>query len=127
MRSSCPITCALDLLGDRWTLVVLRDVVLGGTRHFSGIGRNEGIATNVLSERLARLEGAGVLLKDRDPDDGRRRIYRPTERGLALIPVLLELAIWGADHAGGTAKAELVEFARLDRTAAEAAIREAAG
>lgn len=116
-RSTCPIACALDLLGDRWTLVVLRDLVLARRRHFSELGRAEGIATNVLSDRLARLESAGVVAKQRDPADGRRRIYEPTPRGYDLVPVLLELAIWGCDHAGGVAEPELVEAARVDRQA----------
>ncbi len=98
MRSSCPITCALDLLGDPWTLVVLRDVILAGRRSFGQIGVAEGIATNTLTERLRRLEKAGVLEVQRDPSDGRRRIYGPTERGLDLIPLLLELLVWGHRH-----------------------------
>lgn len=114
-RSNCPITCALDLVGDRWTLVVLRDLLLGGKRRFSEFARAEGIATNVLAERLARLEAAGVVVKQRDPDDGRRRCYTPTERGRELIPVLLALAVWGSDHCGGTAHPELVARARTDR------------
>lgn len=126
-RSNCPITCALDVLGDRWTLVVLRDLLLGGRRSFSEFARTEGIATNILSDRLERLEAAGVLTRSRDPNDGRRRIYTPTERGLDLIPVLLELSIWGFDHtAGGTAKPELVEAARSDRDGAVRMLRERA-
>jgi DNA-binding HxlR family transcriptional regulator len=123
-RSACPITCALDLLGDRWTLVILRDLLLAGQRSFSDFARPEGIATNILTDRLTRLEVAGVLERKRDPSDGRRRIYTPTERGIALIPVLLELSIWGFDHAGGTAKPELVEAARRDRGVLEQMLRE---
>lgn len=125
-RSNCPITGALDLLGDRWTLVVLRDVLLGGRRSFSEFAKAEGIATNTLTDRLDRLERAGVLVRGVDPEDRRRRIYTPTERGLDLIPVLLSLAVWGIDHTEGTAHAELAEFARRDPLAAAAAMRERA-
>jgi DNA-binding HxlR family transcriptional regulator len=119
------MTCALDLLGDKWTLVVLRDLLLEGKQRFSELARNEGIATNVLSERLARLEGAGLLIRSPDPQDGRRRVYTPTDRARALVPLLLELAIWGHDHCGGTAHADLVEWARRDRDAAVAALSKA--
>lgn len=114
-RSSCPITCALDLLGDRWTLVVLRDVLLLQRRHFTELASAEGIATNILSDRLERLEDAGVLARSRDDADGRRRMVVPTDKGRALIPILLELAIWGYDHGGGTARAHWVERGRTDR------------
>ncbi len=115
LRSACPITCALDVLGDRWTLVILRDLLLAGRRTFSELATVEGIASNVLAGRLERLERWGVVTKERDPADGRRRRYLPTARGRDLIPVLLELAIWGAEHAGGTAHHEMVAGARRDR------------
>lgn len=126
-RSACSIGRALDLVGDRWTLLILRDVLLAGRRSFSEFARAEGIATNVLAERLDRLERAGVLTKERDPEDGRRRIYLPTERGWELAPAILELAIWGRDHCGGTAHAELIELARADRDGFIAALRAAPG
>lgn len=121
-RSACPISCALDVLGDKWTLVVLRDLLFAGKRSFAEFASAEGIASNVLSERLARLETAGVLTRSPDPDDRRRRRYTPTERGWALAPVLLELSIWGKDHCGATAKGELVEWARRDRAGLIAAM-----
>ena len=93
-RSDCPVSCALDLLGDRWTLLVVRDLLLRGRRHFEQLASDESIATNILTDRLGRLERAGIIAKRRDPDDGRRRIYTPTERGVDLIPTLLELG-WG--------------------------------
>jgi len=125
-RSLCPITCSLDLLGDRWTLVILRDVLLAGRRSFSEMARPEGIATNTLTDRLERLEAAGVLRRDRDPNDGRRRVYNPTEKGLALIPLLLEFAVWGIDHTEGTAHRELAEAARADRDGVVAQLTERA-
>ncbi|MFT4975107.1 MAG: DNA-binding HxlR family transcriptional regulator [Myxococcota bacterium] len=127
MRSNCPITCSLDILGDPWTLVVLRDVLLAGRRHFSELGVAEGIATNTLSERLRRLETHGILTVTRDPADGRRRIYQPTDRGLDLIEVIVDLAVWGLLHTEeGTAHAWILERARTDRSALIAELRAAA-
>ncbi len=77
----------------------------------------------MLSERLQRLEDEGVVTRRRDPEDGRRRIVEPTEKGWALVPVLLELAIWGTDHGGGSSHPELVAAARQDREALLALLR----
>lgn len=95
-RSDCPISFSLDLLGDRWTLLVLRDVLLKGKRHFRDFAAEEGIATNILADRLRRLEAWGILRRQADPDDRRQRVYQATDRGLRLTRVLLELAAWGA-------------------------------
>jgi len=122
-RSDCPITCALDLVGDTWTLVVLRDLLLGGKRRFSELAAPEGIASNILSDRLRRLESAGLVTRQRDPQDGRRKIIVPTERAWDLVPAILELAIFGRDHCGGTAHAQMVEMARTDRDGLIAAFR----
>jgi len=122
-RSSCPIVAAIDLVGDRWTLVVLRDLLLAGKRRFGEIAVVEGIATNVLSDRLRRLEDAGLLVRKPDPLDARRRIITPTETAWDLTPVILELAVFGKDHCGGLAHQELVEAAREDRAAVIAAMR----
>jgi DNA-binding HxlR family transcriptional regulator len=116
-RSNCPIACALDLLGDRWTLVVLRDVLLAQRRTFSDIAAQEGIATNTLTDRLERLIEAGVLERRKDPRDGRSRRYVPTESGLGLIPVLVDLMVWGNRYTSGTGPAEIVARAVSDRDA----------
>lgn len=127
MRSNCPIACSLELLGDPWVLVILRDILLAGKRRYSELARPERIATNVLATRLKKLEAAGVLEVSRDPDDGRSRIYRPTEAALDLIPVLLELAAWGLEHTEhGTAHPELVDQLRADREGLIARLRAAA-
>lgn len=126
-RSSCPISCALDLLGDRWTLLVVRDLLMRGRRHFEHLAADESIATNILADRLERLEEAGVITKHRDPDDGRRRLYAPTPRGVDLIPILLEIGLWGDEHTGhGQADALLLQRTRNDRDALEAELRERA-
>lgn len=97
--SRCPIALSLDVFGDRWTLLVLRDLIFLGKRRFSEFAASpEGIATNVLSDRLRRLELDEVVVSEPDPEDGRRVLYRLTEKGLDLIPVLLELILWGSKH-----------------------------
>jgi DNA-binding HxlR family transcriptional regulator len=126
LRSSCPIASALDLLGDRWTLVVLRDILLAQKHSFSALCTAEGISSSILADRLNRLVGAGVLEVRPDADDGRRRTYVPTERGVALIPVLLELLIWGFEHTAGTAKADVVAAALKDRRTLTTQLQKAA-
>lgn len=97
-KSKCPIAASLDILGDRWTLIVLRDVLLIQVFAFSEIGAQEKIATNILMERLERLTECEILFSQVDSADRRRKIYLPTERGIELIPVLVELIIWGDAH-----------------------------
>ena len=100
-RSSCPIANSLDILGDRWTLLVLRDLLEGHTR-FSEFERSpEGIPTNILTDRLRRLEEAGILDR-RTNEAGTRSTYHPTDAGRQLRPVLIALAAWGNDHLEGT-------------------------
>jgi DNA-binding HxlR family transcriptional regulator len=94
-RSSCPVAASLDILGDRWTLVVLRDLLFDGRSHFADFAADESIATNTLAERLQRLRDAGIIARVRDPEDGRRWIYVPRRPAIDLIPVLVDLMIWG--------------------------------
>lgn len=98
-RSECPIAFALDLLGDRWSLLIVRDIALKGNRYFHEFeNAGEGIATNILSDRLKLLVHNGILAKARDPDKGSRHIYRLTEKGLDLLPLLLEMIVWSGKH-----------------------------
>lgn len=98
-RSSCPISYSLDIFGDRWSLLVLRDLILHGkTRFGEFLAADEGIASNILTERLRRLESLGIIQREPDPEDGRQKICRITEKGLSLTPVLLEIAAWGASN-----------------------------
>ncbi|MGE0708962.1 MAG: winged helix-turn-helix transcriptional regulator [Planctomycetota bacterium] len=98
-RSPCPVVFALDLLGDRWTLLVIRDLALRGMSTYGELlAAGEGIATNVLADRLKRLEAADVLTKSRDPQHGARNRYRLTSKGLDLIPILVEMMRWSAKH-----------------------------
>lgn len=98
-RSGCPVSVSLEILGDRWSLLIIRDLMVRAYRTFKDFQQSgEGIATNVLADRLRRLEGAGILYTESDPADGRRVNYRLTEKGIALAPVLLEMLVWGAQN-----------------------------
>jgi DNA-binding HxlR family transcriptional regulator len=104
-RSPCPIASALDLLGDRWSLVVVRDLLFRD-RHTYGelLDSPEGISTNILAERLRRLEEAGVIAKEVYQTRPRRYRYALTEKGEALRPVLMSMIRWANDHIPGTAR-----------------------
>ncbi|WP_213539286.1 helix-turn-helix domain-containing protein [Nitrosospira sp. NRS527] len=98
-RSSCPISCELDVLGDKWTLLFLRDIIFMRMRYFREfLISPEKMASNTLSDRPRKLEAAGMVLRQPDPDNGCRIIYAVTEKGLDLIPAILELLRWGAKH-----------------------------
>ena len=116
-RSDCPISFALDLFGDRWTLLVIRDLAFKGKNSFSDfLASDEGIARNVLADRLASLETAGFIEKQPHPDDLRRSIYTLTDRGLGLIPVLVEMILWSAREDPDTgAEADFIREATEDR------------
>lgn len=98
-RSPCPIANALDLFGDRWTLLVLRDILLMDKhRHREFLASPEGIASNILADRLKRLETAGLIDRAPDPADRRQVIYSATAKGKTLSPLLLQIAEWGASQ-----------------------------
>ncbi len=103
-RSACPISFSLDFLGDKWTLLVVRDLVFGGKRYYGEFLKSgESIATNILANRLAQLEANGIIRKSPDPANRIKKVYSLTAKGLDLIPVMLELAAWGAAHDPQTA------------------------
>jgi len=98
-RSGCPINLALEVIGDRWSLLVLRDLLLNGkSRYQEFLSSREKISTNILADRLTRLEEKGVISKRDDPENGRQYLYAPTKRGLDLLPVLVELARWSCNY-----------------------------
>jgi DNA-binding HxlR family transcriptional regulator len=99
-RSGCPINLTLEILGDRWSLIVLRDVMFGGRRHFRELlGKSEeGIASNVLADRLQRLVGQGLLSRRDDPTHKQKAIYSLTEPSIRLVPLLAEMGAWGRRH-----------------------------
>ena len=95
-RSGCAVSCSLDVLGDKWSLLIVRDMLFLGKCYFKEfLASGEGIATNILTDRLRRLEKSGVVTKHSDAENGRRIVYTLTEKGVALIPVIVELVCWG--------------------------------
>jgi len=115
-RSDCPIANALDLIGDRWSLLIARDLVFRGFREFGQfLEGGERISTNILSERLERLQCAGLLVRSDHPETGKKYVYRLTEKGIDLIPVLIELVLWGAKYTPNhAAPAEVLRQMRND-------------
>lgn len=116
-RSLCPINHTLEMVGDPWSLLVIRDIVYFGKRTFGEfLGSAEGVARNILASRLDQLRERGILQKAPHPQDGRKDVYSLTERGLDLIPLLLAAADWGAEHAPSTdAPPEWIELVRTRR------------
>jgi DNA-binding HxlR family transcriptional regulator len=96
-RSGCPINLTLEILGDRWSLIVLRDMMFGNRRHFRELltKSEEGIASNILADRLKRLVEEGLLSKAADPSHKQKALYSLTEMGIALVPVFAAMGAWG--------------------------------
>ena len=99
-RSECPINAAVEVIGDQWSLLILRDMLLKLQSRFSEFHRSEeSVATNILSARLNHLAAHGLIEKLPDPNDGRAALYLPTEKAIDLIPVLLAAMAWSDAHA----------------------------
>lgn len=98
LRSDCPIAASLDILGDRWTMLILRDMLLGGKSRFGEFATNEGVATNILSDRLATLTERGIIERVPDEADRRKYHYRVLRPGIELLPVIAELVVWGVKN-----------------------------
>ena len=100
-RSGCPVSASLEMFGDRWSLLIVRDLMIRGFHSFKDFQESgEGIATNVLADRLRKLEKAGIISRETEQADARRINYRLTEVGIGLAPAVFELLLWGARHAG---------------------------
>jgi DNA-binding HxlR family transcriptional regulator len=99
-RSGCPINLTLEVLGDKWSLLVIRDMMFGNRRHFRELLRKseEGIASNILADRLKRLTAQGIITKADDPTHKQKAVYSLTEKGVQLLPVLAQMAAWGRHH-----------------------------
>lgn len=103
-RSFCPVSFALDNFGDKWSLLIIRDLMFRGKETYGEfLDSGDGIATNVLADRLKRLESEGILQKSRDLNNRRRVIYNLTDKGLDLAPILLEMIRWGGKYDPDTA------------------------
>jgi DNA-binding HxlR family transcriptional regulator len=99
LKSHCAINFSLEIFGDSWSLLIIRDIVFSGKKTFGEfLYSQEHISPSVLTNRLAQLETNGILVKKPHETDNRKEVYQLTEKGLDLVPILLELAAWGAKH-----------------------------
>jgi len=98
-RSACPISLSLELLGDRWTLLIIRDLVFAGKRHFREfLHSDERISSRTLAERLQTLQDEGILTRHDDPEHKLKAIYSLTDAGIDLLPVIAEIGFWGSKY-----------------------------
>ncbi|MBZ5681087.1 MAG: helix-turn-helix transcriptional regulator [Acidobacteriia bacterium] len=98
-RSGCPLNASVEMLGDRWSLLIIRDMMLRGAKSYKEfLECYEGIATNILADRLRKLVAYGIVTAEPDPSDGRKLNYLLTEKGIDLAPVLTEMVLWAAEH-----------------------------
>jgi len=120
-RSACPINLTIELIGDRWSLLILRDVMFSGRRHFRELlaKSEEGIATNVLAAKLQWLTEQGLLSRSADPTHRQKVVYSLTESAIELLPVLIQLGVWGSKHTGAAPEYART-FVSLDRKGPEA-------
>jgi DNA-binding HxlR family transcriptional regulator len=123
-RSECPLNASVEMLGDRWSLLIIRDMMLRGFRTYKEFMEcYEGIATNILADRLRKLMAYGILTAEPDPADGRRLIYSLTAKGIDLAPVLTEMVLWAASHEE-TGNPALVAVMKADKVKFLAGIRQ---
>jgi DNA-binding HxlR family transcriptional regulator len=117
-RSDCPISCSLDILGDKWSLLIIRDVMLRGKMSYSEfLNSEEKIATNILVSRLTILEGEKILVKDVSPENKSKYIYSLTQKGADLLPIIIELMDWGAKYNKNCPRKELGQRIKKDKAA----------
>jgi DNA-binding HxlR family transcriptional regulator len=128
-RSTCPISSALDIFGDKWSLLVLRDLLFREKEHYGEFhASEERIATNILADRLRRLEEAGLIRKTGGSPRSGKQSYAATAKGKELIPLLLEMMLWSAKHLPGTTTPkELVVELKKDRARPAREIRRHGG
>ena len=119
VRSHCSVNYGLEIFGDKWSLLIVRDIVFAGKKTYGEFLKSEeGIATNILASRLAFLEEQGILSKAPSSADRRKDLYTLTEKGLDLIPILLDIVVWSAKHDPKSNARRRKEFiARLNRSA----------
>jgi DNA-binding HxlR family transcriptional regulator len=123
-RSGCPINVLLEMVGDTWSLLIVRDMMFWGRATYNEfLNAGEGIATNILSDRLQRLESVGIVEKRRNPSDARKFIYRLTAKGFDLAPMLVEMILWSAQHEETAAPPEIIELMKADREGFIAGLR----
>ncbi|MFZ0299639.1 MAG: helix-turn-helix domain-containing protein [Candidatus Sulfotelmatobacter sp.] len=114
-RSRCPLNASVEMLGDRWSLLIIREMLLRGARTYKTfLECYEGIATNILADRLRKLTADGIITTKPDPSDGRKVVYLLTRKGIDLAPVLTEMVLWAAAHED-TGNQALVRQMRADK------------
>ena len=123
-RSECPLNASVEMLGDRWSLLIIRDMMLRGFRSYKEFMEcYEGIATNILADRLRKLVAYGIIAMEPDPADGRKVVYSLTPKGIDLAPVLTEMVLWAAAHED-TGNQALVRHMRADKEKFLAGVRQ---
>jgi DNA-binding HxlR family transcriptional regulator len=127
-RSDCPMATALDIIGDRWSLLIVRDMVFRNKNTYGDfLNGQEKIATNILADRLALLESGEIISKHKHPDSKAKVLYRLTPKGIDLIPLLLEIVLWSEKHHDVHPHATAIaQQAKKDRTALVKQLRETA-
>jgi DNA-binding HxlR family transcriptional regulator len=122
-RSGCPLNASVEMLGDRWSLLIIRDMMLRGFRSYKEfLECYESIATNILADRLRKLQAYGIITAEPDPKDGRKVTYSLTSKGIDLAPVLTEMVLWAAAHED-TGNQALVRQMRADKKKFLAGVR----
>lgn len=116
-RSHCPVNYLVELIGDKWSLLIIRDMMLEGKRSYGEfLSSDEKIATNILASRLNSLEKNGLIAKKRDPENGTKYIYSLTDKSLALAPLFLDIMIWSAEYAPFSISEERMQIAEKGKT-----------
>ncbi len=117
-RSGCPVSKSLEIVGDRWSLLIIRDMMIRGVHNFKDFQQSgEGIASNILADRLRKLMKAKIISSEAGEQDGRKVNYRLTQKGIDLAPVLLELLLWGAQYDEQAAPSPVMEAMAKHREA----------
>lgn len=113
-RSNCPMSYCLDFIGDKWVLLIIRDMIFNGKQHYKAFLKSkEGIATNVLGDRLKMLQEKGFISSQADPDKKSMKLYSLTQKGKDLLPLLVDMMVWSSKHGDfGEDHERLEQFAK---------------
>jgi DNA-binding HxlR family transcriptional regulator len=115
-RSDCPISCSLDVFGDRWSLLIIRDIMLRGKQSYSEfLASEEKIASNILVNRLSVLEAESILFKEVSPSNKSKFVYSLTKKGVDLLPIVIEIMDWGAKYNANCPRKELGKKIKKDK------------
>jgi len=124
-RSGCPLSYTLDFFGDRWSLLIVRDMVMSEKSTYGEfLSSEEKIATNILADRLNMLENCGFITKQVAPDKKSKFVYQLTEKGITLVPVILEISLWGSQFQQPGLDKQLIMALHKDRTGTIQGIQE---